>query len=266
MPASAARTARSHASSPIHALDPRLKLICAIIFMGSCLAVSNLSMLALAAAFIAGVFTLARAPLTRVLAHLKLVAYALVLTSLMNLVFVHTGEVLIAVGPLSITTGGITQALFYTVRFLLLLLAGTLLLLTTSPVALTDAVERLLAPLARLGLPVSEVTLILSIALRFVPVLSCDARTITIAQIARGAKLEGARLTDYLRAAAPVAVPLFASAVRHAEHLGQAMEARCYTGGAGRTHYHALHLTRRDGIAALIVAVYLVMLAVLGLR
>ena len=185
------------------------------------------------------------------------------MTSLFNLFFVRTGNELLAVGALRITTGGVEAAILYTLRFLFLLLMGSLLMLTTQPMALTDAAERLLAPLARLGVPVSEGMLVLSIALRFVPTLGEDARAIANAQIARGAKLEGGRFRDRIAAFIPLAVPLFSAAVRHADRLAGAMEARCYTGGTGRTHYRELRFHRRDAIAAVAFVLYLVALIAL---
>ena len=226
------------ADSPIHRLDPRLKLIAAIIYMASCLFVSNVPTLLLAGALIVLAMALARAPLGRVLSQIKPAMYFLV-----------------------ITTGGISSAVFYTLRFLLLLLMGSLLMLTTQPMAITDAVERLFSPLERLGVPVSQATLILSIALRFVPVLSQDAQNIVVAQTARGAQLEGKGALSYTRACVPLLVPLFASAVRHADNLGRAMDARCYTGGPERTHYHVMRFARRDAVAAAVLALYLVALA-----
>lgn len=253
------------ADSPIHRLDPRLKLIAAIIYMASCLFVLNVPTLLLAGALIVLAMALARVPLGRVLSQIKPAMYFLVITSLFNLFFVHTGTVLAAIGPFSFTTGGVSSAVFYTLRFLLLLLMGSLLMLTTQPMAITDAVERLFSPLERLGVPVSQATLILSIALRFVPVLSQDAQNIVVAQTARGAQLEGKGALSYARACVPLLVPLlvplFASAVRHADNLGRAMDARCYTGGPERTHYHVMRLTRRDAVAAAVLALYLVALA-----
>ena len=245
-------------ASPIHALDPRVKLLIAIFFMVSCLFVDDIATLAVAGAFCIGAILAARVPLGRLLAQIRPVIAFLLLTSLLNLFFVHTGEVVVALGPLALHSGGIAAAAFYTMRFLLLLLMGSLLMLTTQAMALTDAAERLLSPLTRLGLPVGKLCLVLSIALRFVPTLAREAQT------ARGAALEGKGALSYARACVPLVVPLFASALRHAEHLARAMDARCYTGGTGRTHYHALRLDiRHDGAAAALFATYLIMLSAL---
>lgn len=254
------------ATSPIHALDPRVKLVATIVFMVSCFFVSSLPALALAAAAVAIAIALAHVPFGRLLAQVRPVALFLVITSVINLFFVQTGDVALTLGPVAIHVDGIEAAVLYTVRFFLLLLAGSLLMLTTQPVALTDAAEKVLAPLERVGVPVSQVTLILSIALRFVPTLSQEAHNIVAAQTARGAQLEQKGAIAYARACVPLLVPLFASALRHAEHLGRAMDARCYTGGAGRTHYHVMRIDpRHDGPFIAACALYIAALIVISL-
>ena len=258
---------RYHAGrSPIHALDPRVKLVSAVVFMISCLFVRNAASLALAAAALAIAARLSRTPVRRLLAQVRPVVLFLVATSLINLLFVHTGIPLVALGALRIYTDGLAAALLYTARFTLLLLAGGLLMLTTTPTALTDAAERLLAPLERIGVPVSSVALVTSIALRFVPTIAQEADNVIAAQTARGADLEGKSALAYARACVPLVVPLLASALRHADNLSRAMDARCYTGGAGRTRYHAMRFDpRRDLVFCLALAAYLVALAALSL-
>lgn len=254
------------ATSPIHALDPRVKLVATVVFMVSCFFVSNLPALVLAAAFVALAVGLAHVPLGRLLAQIRPIVLFLVVTSVINLFFVQTGDLLVELGPIRVFSGGMEAALLYTLRFFLLLLAGSLLMLTTQPVALTDAAEKLLAPLERVGAPVSQVTLVLSIALRFVPTLSQEARNIVAAQTARGASLENKGAIAYARACVPLLVPLFASALRHAENLGRAMDARCYTGGARRTRYHVMRLDpRHDGLAVALMALYLAALAAINI-
>ena len=251
-------------TSPIHALDPRVKLVVTVLYMVSCLVVSDAPTLILAGVAVGGAIALAHVPFGRLLAQIRPISLFLVITSVINLFFVQSGPVLVALGPVAIHTDGVAAALLYTLRFFLLLLAGSLLMLTTQPMALTDGAEKLLAPLERPGAPVSQVTLILSIALRFVPTLSQEAHNIVAAQTARGADLENKSALAYARACVPLLVPLFASALRHAENLGRAMDARCYTGGAGRTHYHVMRLDPRlDGVAIALFAIYLVALAIL---
>ncbi len=248
--------------SPIHRLDPRVKLVGTIIYMVSCFFVSSIASLLLAGVAVGAVVALAHVPVKRLLSQIKPIVLFLVITSFINLFFVQTGALVFTLGPIAIHQGGIEAAILYTLRFFLLLVAGSLLTLTTTPVALTDAAEKLLAPLEHLGVPVSQGTLILSIALRFVPTLSREAEHIVAAQTARGADLENKGAIAYARACVPLIVPLFASALRHADNLGRAMDARCYT-GAGRTHYHVMRLSaQRDYPAIALLVLYLALLVV----
>ena len=252
------------ADSLIHRLDPRIKLVCTVVFMVSCFFVRNAATLAAAAVTVGIAIACAHVPVRRMLAQIKPIALFLVVTSAINLFFVKTGPLVAALGPLQIHADGISAALLYTLRFFLLLLAGSLLTLTTTPTALADAAENVLRPLERLGIPVQQGTLILSIALRFVPTLAQEADNIVAAQTARGADLEGKSAIAYARACVPLIVPLFASALRHADNLGCAMDARCYTGGSERTHYRVMRVEpARDFPAALVLVFYLIALAVL---
>ncbi len=251
--------------SPIHRLDPRVKLVAALAFMVNCFFVDSAATLLLASASVFGAVALARVPARRLLAQIRPIALFLVITSVINLFLVQTGPVALQLGPVAIHADGVSAAVLYTVRFFLLLMGGSLLTLTTTPVALADAAEKLLAPLERLGVPVRQGTLVLSIALRFVPTLSQEAENVVAAQTARGADLENKGALAYARACVPLIVPLFASALRHAENLGRAMDARCYTGGA-RTHYHVMKIDlRRDGVACAALALYVIALALLRL-
>ena len=231
------------ANSPLHRVDPRAKLVATVIFMMSCLMVQSPATLALALIAVGAAAAASRVPVGRLLAQVRPLAIFLAVTSLINLFFIQTGNVVATLGPLALYSGGVGAAVLYTVRFFLLLIAGSLLMLTTTPVGLTDALAWLLGPLERLGVSAGETALVISIALGLVPALSQEARDIV---------------------AAPLLVPLFTSALRHAENLGRAMEARCYTGPAGRTHYHELRfVVRRDAPFALLAAAHLVTLVAL---
>ena len=252
--------------SPIHRLDPRLKLVMAVLYMCSCLFVGSPATLVLAGAAIGLAIGLARVPFGRLNAAVSPVLFFLLVTSIINLFFVQTGSVLLELGPLRFTTDGVSAAVLYTARFYFLLLAGALLMVTTTPIALTDAADQLLAPLERLGVPVGQSMLILSIALRFVPTLAQETENIIAAQTARGADLEGKGALAFAKACVPLIVPLFASSLRHADNLARAMDARCYLGNEGRTHYHVMRFdARRDGAAAAALAAYLLALAALTL-
>ena len=254
------------ADSPIHRLDPRLKLVVTVVYMCSCFFVSGPATLVLAGSAIVLAVALARVPFGRLNAAVSPVLFFLLVTSVINLFFVQTGSVVFVLGPVRFTTDGVSAAVLYTARFYFLLLAGALLMLTTTAIALTDAAEALLAPLERRGAPVGEAMLILSIALRFVPTLAQETENIIAAQTARGADLEGKGALAFAKACVPLIVPLFASSLRHADNLARAMDARCYLGNEGRTHYHVMRLdARRDGAAAAALAAYLLALAALTL-
>ncbi|MDY2777815.1 MAG: energy-coupling factor transporter transmembrane protein EcfT [Collinsella sp.] len=251
------------ADSPIHRLDPRVKLAATVVFMASCFFIQSPATLMLGTAVVVAAVASAHVPLGRLFSQIRPIAIFLILTSVMNLFFVQTGEIALVLGPIRIFWGGAEAAILYTIRFLLLLIAGSLLMLTTTPTSLTDALGWLLAPLERIGVPVAEGTLVLSIALRFVPTLAREADNIVAANIARGASFEGKGPVQRARAFIPLVVPLFASAIRHADNLGRAMDARCYT-GEGRTHYHELAFDiRRDGPFVAAAVAHIVLLTAL---
>ena len=184
--------------------------------------------------------------------------------SLFNLVFVQTGEVLLAAGPLTITAGGVWAAVLYTIRFGLALMLGGLILLTTTPTQLSDAFDRMMAPLARLGLPAHEVAMVFSLMLRFVPTIADETSAILDAQSMRGGGLDEGGPLRRIRAIVPVVVALLASCLRHADGLSRALDARCYEGGEGRTHLHEQRLGRRDAVATAITLAFLAALVALG--
>lgn len=253
-------------SSPVHSLDPRVKVVLTCVYMLGCLLVGNLPTFILAAAALAAAVAAARVPLPRLLSQARPLILFLVVTSLVNLMFIRQGATLASLGPMEITSGGVMAAVLYTARFLLLLLSGALLMFTTAPTALTDALGSLLSPLKRAGVPVEQAVLVISIALRFVPTLAHEADNIVAAQTARGADLEGTGRLSRLRALVPLAVPLFLGALRHANNLGRALDARCYTGGSDRTRYRELKLSlKRDGTAIILGLAYVTTLIILAL-
>ena len=148
-------------------------------------------------------------------------------------------------------------------RIFSLMMAGVMFSLVTSPISITDGLERLLRPLERFGMPVHELAMMYTIAIRFVPTLFDEANHIMTAQAARGASMDEGRLVDRVKFFVPILVPLFASALRHAEELANAMEARCYVGGEGRTHFHVLQVRRVDRVAIAVFGAYLASLVVL---
>lgn len=249
--------------SPVHRLDARIKCACAFVLIVASLFVHTPAQLALATAMTGAVLAISRVPMGKVLASMRPIVAFLAFTSLFNVFWVGTGDVLVA-GPLRITTDGAWAAILYTLRFALLVATGALLSITTTPTALTDAFDAALSPLARLGAPAHEWAMVLSLALRFVPVLADDASAVIDAQRARGASFDEGGPIRRIRALVPVLVPLFAGSLRHADGLSRALDARCYEGGAARSHWHERHVGSAEWTAVAVSAVYVITLLVLG--
>ena len=237
------------ADSPIHRLDPRMKIAGTFLLIVTTFCAGNFPALGLIALFMAASFALARVPLLQALRSIAPLSFIIVLTAAFNLFYIQGGATLVDWGWGSISEEGVRQALFVAVRLTLLLLSGSLLTLTTSSLDITEALERLLAPLTRIGVPAHEFSLVLGIALRFLPQFAEEFRTIRAAQLARGAKLATSPVKGGISGLTSLLVPLFASAFRHADTLSSAMDARCYHGAIGRTRLNPLHFERRDAIA-----------------
>ncbi len=235
----------------VHRLDPRTKLILVIVFIAALfLAVDWLSYAAmfLVTALCVKVSTIR---LRSILRGLKPLIFIIILTGVLNLFYTKGGTVLLDWWTFTVTTEGIKRAFLMVVRIMLLITGTFLLTYTTSPIALTDGLEILLNPLKRLRVPVHEMSMMMSMALRFIPTLIEETDKIMSAQKARGADFSTGRLTERARALLPLLVPLFVSSFRRADELAVAMESRCYHGGEGRTRMNALHMARRDVLALL---------------
>ena len=194
--------------------------------------------------------------------------FILVFTGFLNLFFYTEGTVLVSFWGITVTTGGIVRAVFMVFRILMLVSATFMLTYTTSPIALTDGLESLLSPLKKVRLPVHELSMMMCIALRFIPTLIEETDKIISAQKARGADFESGKLMEKVKALVPILVPLFISAFRRADELATAMECRCYQGGEGRTKMKQMHYSSRDFHAFLVGAVLLaavIALSVFGL-
>ena len=252
------------ADSPVHALDARAKLLCALAALVAIFCVSGAAQLVAAAAFTFAVLVASRVPGGRVLAAVRPLVVFLAVLSLFNLFFVQSGDVLASLGPLAITAGGIRAAVLYTARFALALVLGSLVLLTTTPTQLADAFDSLLSPLSRVGLPGHEIAMVFALMLRFVPTIADEASAIMDAQALRGGAFDEGGPVRRIRSLVPVVVALLASGLRHADGLARALDARCYEGGAGRTHYHEQRLARRDLIAAALTTTFILALVLLG--
>jgi len=249
--------------STLHHLDPRVKLVAALLLMAVPFATHSLTGALLLLLFVALLVLLSTIPLSMLLRTLRPVLWLALFLFLFYL-FTTPGQALVRLGSLCATRQGAAAGGLYLYRLLLLVSVAAVLTYTTSPGQLAQGLEALLAPLARLGLPVREFNLVLTIALRFVPTLFDEVDNITKAQRARGLYLDCGPPWQRMRGWVTVFVPLFVSALRRAEALSMAMEARGFFGVAQRTHLRSLRLTTRDGIAAATVLV--VSLTAMGLQ
>lgn len=247
--------------SLIHQLDPRTKLICVILYIVALFTAKNIFGYALVFAMLALCVKISGVGVKALLRGMKPVLVILVFTGVLNLFYTTTGTTLVKLGFLQITTGGVQNAVFMVVRIMLLISGTFLLTYTTSPITLTDGLERLLNPLKKVKVPVHDLAMMMSIALRFIPTLIEETDKIMSAQKARGADFETGSVIDKAKAMVPLMVPLFVSAFRRADELATAMECRCYHGGEGRTRLHTLRYATRDYLSgavfvALPVAVF----------
>ena len=241
--------------SVIHRLDPRVKIVAVIVYIIMLFLVRDFIGYAVSFAAAAAVICASGVPFRFILRGMKPVAVILALTFLLNL-FLYPGTVLLSAGPFHITQQGLHQALFMACRLILLIFGTAILTYTTKPMKLTDGMEALMSPLSRFGFPAHEIAIIMSIALRFIPMLVQEADKIMKAQQARGADFESGNIIRRVRSLMPLFIPLFIGAFRIAQDLAMAMEARCYRGGTGRTRLHVMKLHKRDAAASVLLAVY----------
>jgi energy-coupling factor transport system permease protein len=231
--------------SLLHRLDPRTKVAAVLLVASSVLAAANWPGLLLAAAPVLAAMALTRLPLRVFWRGLRGLWVLLAITFLVQL-FTTPGETLLALGPLKISQEGLVAAALIFLRLSLLILAASLLTLTTSPISLTAGLESILSPFRRLGVPAYELAMMMTIALRFIPTLLQEAQILIKAQRSRGAHFSAGSPANWARSLLPLFVPLFAGALRRAEDLATAMEARCYRGGANRTRIRSLRFTSLD--------------------
>ena len=241
--------------SPVHALDPRVKIhLLIILIVGAFLAHSFMGLALLVIVALVAV-RVSHVPVSFVLRAIAPFVIMFVIPLAFNMFFQSSGEVLFSWGALTLTSGGLYNATFATVRLVVLFLFATLFTLSTSPIEICDATDYLLAPFSRFGFPSHEVAMMMSIALRFIPTLQEEFGDIRKAQLSRGATFDEGGPIRRLKGVFPLIVPLFASSIRHAEGLAYAMESRCYAGGEHRTHYHELRTRPADWIVLACVLV-----------
>lgn len=237
-----------------HRADPRIKLLALIAYIVALFLADNFYSLALGLLVLVITIIVSRVPLGSVLRSVKAIIFLLIFTAILNLFF-HGGErLLVQWGIIKIYLEGVIFTVFFVLRLFLLVMGSALLTLTTTPVELTDGIESLLTPLKWIRFPVHELALIMSIALRFIPTLIDETNRIISAQKARGADFESGNIFKRIKAVVPILIPLLISAFRRAEELGDAMDARCYSGSKNRTKYKKLKFGWRDLIIVLVFA------------
>ena len=249
------------ADSILHRLDPRVKFVSTLVYIVSLFVFSSWVGYGVAALFLVALIVLSKVPFGFMVKGLKPIMVLLLITMFFNLVFTP-GEVLWSFWILKITKEGIRLAIKMGIRLVFLIIGASIMTLTTTPNQLTDGLERLLRPLNKIHVPVHEIAMMMSIALRFIPILLEETDKIMNAQKARGAQLDTGKMTDRVKALVPVLIPLFISAFRRADELAMAMECRCYRGGDGRTRLKVLRCEKQDYIdLAVCIACFAVILA-----
>lgn len=247
------------ADSVIHKLDPRVKLAGTLIYIISLFAFSSVEGYIMAALFLAVMIHISKVPFKFIVRGLKSIVMLLMITVVFNL-FLIPGEPLVRIWVLTITKEGLKMAVSMAVRLIFLIIGSSVMTLTTTPNDLTDGLEKSLSPLRKIRVPVHEISMMMSIALRFIPILIEETDKIMKAQTARGADFENGGLIQKAKNMIPLLVPLFISAFRRANDLAMAMEARGYHGGEGRTKMKPLVYSGKDRAAYLVLLGYLVLM------
>ena len=253
------------ANSVIHKLDPRVKLFATIIYIIALFSFKGVAGLAVITAGLIAVIKLSKVPFRFMIKGLKAIIVLLLITSLFNLFFTSGNVVFFKWGPFQISDTGIVNSVLMAIRLVYLILGTSIMTLTTTPNQLTDGLEKSLSPLNKIHVPVHAIAMMMSIALRFIPILIEETDKIMKAQMARGADFESGNLIQKAKSMVPLLVPLFVSAFRRAEDLAMAMEARCYNGGEGRTKMKPLVYKKQDRIAYAFLLAFLAVVIVLAI-
>lgn len=250
-------------TSIINKLDPRVKLLGVVIYIASVFIINNIFGLGLIIATLAVLIWMSKVPLKHILKGLRFVWVLVIVAAFFNLFF-SEGEIIWQWWIFHLTRHGILRAVFFAIRLISVIVGSAMLTYTTTPTNLTAGLEKAFEPLKRIRFPGHEIAMMMSIALRFIPILSEEINKIINAQLARGADFDSGGIIVKARGMIPIMIPLFISAFRRASELATAMESRCYSGGEGRTKMYPLEYHRRDKIAYVILLLYL--LVSIGLR
>jgi energy-coupling factor transport system permease protein len=249
----------------VHRMDPRMKIVLTFAYMVVLFVAFNAFGLALAGLFMVGVIFLAHIPARMVFRGVRPIVPIVIITTVINAFYASGHPIFTLFGFMTVTWEGLELALFMSVRIVFLIVGTSMMTYTTSPIALTDGLEILMGPLKKIRVPVHELSMMMTIALRFIPTLVEETDKIISAQKARGADFETGNLMRRMKALLPIMIPLFVSAFRRAEELALAMDCRCYRGGEGRTRLRILRLSGRDYTAAAVFALLLAGVILLNL-
>ena len=244
-------------NSVLHRLDPRFKIVITLLFIVMLFMGDSFLCLASGAVFTVMCILLSRIPVKMFAKSVKPLLPVLLITAVLNLLLVESGEVYFQWKFLKITSGGVNISIFMIFRIILLIAGSSLLTYTTSPITLTDAIERLLSPLKKIKFPVHELSMMMSIALRFIPTLIEETDKIMSAQKARGAELDSGSILTRVKNMVSILIPLFISSFRRADELATAMECRCYRGGKGRTRLRQMKSSFRDYAALGVTLIFM---------
>lgn len=245
------------ASSPIHKMDPRTKLFAAIVFIVAIFLCESFYSYAVCYGFLLVVILVSRVPILSILKTIKAIIFVVILTVIINLFFYKEGEVIFSWWVISITIDGIYYSIKTALRIIFLVMATSMVTFTTTPMSLTDGMESLMAPLKVIKIPVHDIALIMSIALRFIPTLMEEVDKIILAQKARGAHFDNGGLLKRAKAMLPIIVPLFVSTFRRADELAMALDSRCYNATPKRTKMKALKFKLVDLFGLIAVLAFL---------
>lgn len=245
-------SAKAKTTSLLKSFDPRATLLSCFILMLSAFSITNYIQLAILAFVTFTLTVAAKIPFVKLIASLHMIIAVFVFSGLLNILAVRTGTVLANIATIPITTDGINYAILFATRFSLVIIIGAVLVLTMSQTTLNESCTRLLSPLRHIGIPTQEIALIMSLALRFLPTLSAEAHSVALAQIARGSSIRDGSFKQRVHAITALIVPGFAGVIRHADTLALALDARCYTPGAKRTHLHSWKIRIKDVLLSVV--------------
>ncbi len=253
-------------NSVIHRLDPRVKLLYTFVFIIMIVVANNFVALAFCVACALIVTFVSKVPLKTVIKGLKPIIFIIVITSLLQIIYVKTGVTLVSFWKIRITSGGLLEALFLTFRISFLIVMSTMLTYTTSPTSMTNGLDRTFAPLSKIGIDFNIITMIMTIALRFIPTLIDEVDKIISAQKSRGANFESGSIFKRAKMLIPLFVPLLFNATRRAYELAYAMTCRCYNGGKGKTTMNALKYKKGDWLVTVLTFAFVAGVIVLNIK